>query len=110
MKNEIANKLKKSLTEKMDVPVSSDFDARFFEKLNHQKKRPGVFANWLTWAISGCATASVLFIAINSYRVPVHTFNHQEYVEAALEIQSTMTEDITSDATVDLTSLSYDEI
>ena len=104
------SKLKQSLIEKMDVSASPDFDARFFEKLKHQKKRPGVFANWLTWAISGCATASVLFIAINTYRVPVHTFNHQEYVEAALEIQSTMTEDITNDGIVDLTSLSYDEI
>lgn len=102
--------LKKSLAEKLDVKPSSDFDSRFFEKLEKEKKRPRVFANWLTWAISGCATASVLFIAINSYRVPTQTFNHKEYVESALEIQSAMTEDITSDSTVDLTSSSYDEI
>lgn len=102
--------LKKSLVEKLDVKPSSDFDSRFFEKLEKEKKRPGVFANWLTWAISGCATASVLFIAINSYRVPAPTFNHKEYVESALEIQSAMTDDITSDGTVDLTSSTVDEI
>lgn len=102
--------LKKSLVEKLDVKPSSDFDSRFFEKLEREKKRPRVFASWLTWAISGCATASVLFIAINSYRVPAPTFNHKEYVESALEIQSAMTDDITSEGTVDLTSSSYDEI
>lgn len=104
------SELKKSLIEKLDVKSSSDFDSRFFEKLEKDKKRPRVFANWLTWAISGCATASVLFIAINSYRVPAPTFNHKEYVESALEIQSAMTDDITSDGTVDLTTSTYDEI
>jgi hypothetical protein len=104
------SELKKSLIEKLDVTPSSDFDSRFFEKLEKEKKRPRVFASWLTWAISGCATASVLFIAINSYRGLTPTFNHKEYVESALEIQSTMTDDITGDGTVDLTSSSYDEI
>lgn len=105
----MSNKLKHSLIEKLDVKPSSDFDSRFFEKLEKQKK-PKAFANWLTWAISGCATASVLFIAINSYRVPAPTFNHKEYAEAAMEIQSSMTEDITNDTLPDLTSSSYDEI
>jgi hypothetical protein len=104
------SELKKSLIEKLDVKPSSDFDSRFFEKLEKEKKRPRVFASWLTWAISGCATASVLFIAITSYRVPTNSFNHKEYVESALEIQSAMTEESFVDGTVDLTSSSYDEI
>lgn len=106
----MSNKLKQSLVEKMDMKPSPDFDSRFFEKLEKEKKRPRVFASWLTWAISGCATASVLFIAINSYKVPTATFNHKEYVDTALEIQSAMTDDVTSDETSDLTSPSYDEI
>lgn len=106
----MSNKLKQSLVEKMEIKPSSDFDSRFFEKLEKQKKRPGVFANWLTWAISGCATASVLFIAINSYKVPTATFNHKEYIDTALEIQSAMTEEITNDGMSDLTSSAVDEI
>lgn len=106
----MSNKLKQSLVEKMDIKSSPDFDARFFEKLAKEQKRPRAFASWLTWAISGCATASVLFIAINSYKVPTATFNHKEYVDTALEIQSAMTDDIVSDETSDLTSPSYDEI
>lgn len=104
------SELKKSLVEKLDVKTSSDFDSRFFEKLEKEKKRPRVFASWLTWAISGCATASVLFIAITSYRVPAPAFNHREYVESALEIQSAMTDDTSFDGTVDLTTSAVDEI
>ena len=106
----MSEKLKQSLIEKMDVNPSKDFDARFFEKLRSQQKRPRLFANWLTWAISGCATASVLFIAINSYRVPTTTFNHREYVQTALEIQSSMNEVFTSEEMSDLTGASVDEI
>ena len=106
----MTNKLKQSLIEKIDVNSSKDFDARFFEKLSREQKRPRLFANWLTWAISGCATASVLLLAINSYRVPTSTFNHREYVETALEIQTTMNEVITSDEMSDLTGSSVDEI
>lgn len=106
----MSNKLKQSLVEKMDIKSSPDFDSRFFEKLEKEKKRPRAFVSWLTWAISGCATASVLFIAINSYKVPTATFNHKEYVDTALEIQSAMTDDITSDDTSDLTSSAVDEI
>ena len=106
----MSNKLKQSLVEKMATKSSSDFDSRFFEKLEKQQKRPRVFASWLTWAISGCATASVLFIAINSYKVPTSTFNHKEYIDTAMEIQSAMTEEVTSDGMSDLTSSAYDEI
>jgi hypothetical protein len=101
--------LKKSLINKMDVNSSPDFDVRFFEKLDEQKKRPSSFANWLTWAVSGCATASVLFIAVTSYNFPDrHSFNHKEYVDSVLEIQKTVNEDISRDA--DLTSHHHDEI
>ena len=106
----MSNKLKESLVEKMDMKSSPDFDSRFFKKLEKQQKRPRAFASWLTWAISGCATASVLFIVINSYKVPTATFNHKEYIDTALEIQSAMTEDITNDGMSDLTSPAYDEI
>ena len=106
----MSNKLKQSLVEKYDVKSSADFDSRFFEKLRSEQNRPKIFANWLTWAISGCAMASVLFIAINSYRVPTAAFNHREYVETVLEIQSSMTEGITSDEMSDLTSSLVDEI
>lgn len=108
----MSNNLKRSLSEKVGETASPDFDSRFFEKLEKQKqqKRPGVFSNWITWAISGCATASVLFIAINTYKVPNATFNHKEYVEAAMEIQSTMDESITGDMSADLTSSAVDEI
>lgn len=106
----MSNKLKQSLVEKISVQSSPDFDSRFFEKLSAEQKRPKIFASWLRWAISGCATASVLFIAINSYRVPTATFNHREYVETVLEIQSSMTEDVASDEISDLTSSFVDEI
>lgn len=110
----MSDNLKKSLQKKMNVTPSADFDARFFTKLEQEKKRPGVFANWITWAISGCATASVLFIAINNYNATQRTFNHKEYVETAMEIQNTMTEDISEDISnddmIDLTSVSADEI
>ena len=106
----MSDKLKQSLIEKMDVNPSKDFDARFFEKLSSEQKRPRHFANWLTWAISGCATASVLFMAIISFRVPTTTFNHREYVQTALEIQSSMNEVFTSEEMSDLTGASVDEI
>jgi hypothetical protein len=102
--------LKKSLIEKLDIKPSSDFDSRFFEKLGKEKKRPRVFASWLTWAVSGCATASVLYLAITGNHPPAPAFNHREYVESAVEIQSAMTDDITIAGTVDLTTSSYDEI
>lgn len=64
----------------------------------------------MTWAISGCATASVLFLAVNSFKVPTGSFNHREYIETALEIQSAMNEVITNDEMTDLTSSGVDEI
>ena len=106
----MSNQLKRSLIEKMAVNPSKDFDTRFFEKLRNDQKRPRLFAHWFTWAISGCATTSVLFLAINSYRVPTTTFNHREYVETALEIQTAINEVITSEEMSDLTSASVDEI
>lgn len=104
--------LKKSLIKKMDITPAPDFDLRFFEKLENHQKRPSVFANWLTWAVSGCATASVLFIAVTSYNVPARrTLNRQEYVESFLEIQKTVNEDISRDEVmIDLTTLAPDEI
>lgn len=102
--------LKKSLIEKLDVASSTDFDSRFFEKLEKEKKRPRIFTRWFTWVISGCATASVLYIAITSTHTPAPAFNHREYIESALEIQSAMTDEITIVGTVDLTTSSYDEI
>lgn len=106
----MSNKLKQSLIEKIEVEPSKDFDSRFFEKLRNEQTRPPVYASWLTWAVSGCATASVLFFAINSYRTPLTTFNHREYIETALEIQSAMNDVINSDEMSDLTSASVDEI
>ena len=104
-------KLKESLVKKMDVKPSAGFDDKFFARLDKENTRPGVFASWLTWAISGCATASVLFIAVNNYNVPArHSFNHKEYVESVLEIQKTFNEDVSSDEMIDLTTTASDEI
>ncbi|MBY0413226.1 MAG: hypothetical protein K2Q18_03630 [Bdellovibrionales bacterium] len=105
----MSDSLKRSLKKKMAVAPSSDFDSKFFAKLE-KEKRPSVFSNWLTWAVSGCATASVLFIAINNYNQTHRGFDHKEYVEAAMEIQNTMTEDISTDDMIDLTTSSSDEI
>lgn len=107
----MSNNLKKALLKKMDHSSSQNFDALFFEKLEKEKaKKPGVFSNWIAWAISGCATASVIFIAATNYNIPAHSFNHQEYVESALEIQSTINDDISNDDMIDLTTSSPDEI
>lgn len=103
------NGLKQSLIKKMDVTPSPHFDAQFFEKLELEKKRPVLFSNWITWFVSGCAMASVLFVAIN---VSSHkaSFNHREYVESVLEIQRSMNEDISNEDMIDLTSVYSDEI
>ena len=103
--------LKKSLIKKMDVEPSKNFDAKFFEKLHKEEARPKVFSTWITWAISGCATASVLFIAITNYNVqPRHTFNHKEYIDSMLELQNTVNDGIADDRMIDLTSTPSDEI
>ncbi len=105
------SKLKESLIKKMDITPSKNFDAAFFEKLESEKSRPKIFSKWITWAISGLATASVLFIAITNYNTaPKHAFNHKEYVESVLEIQSTFNDEITDSATNDLTVMPSDEI
>lgn len=106
----MSNELKKSLINKMDIKPSSGFDAAFFDKLEKSKKRPSVFSNWITWAVSGCATASVLFIAINNYNTQRPSFNHQEYVESVLEIQRSMSEEIVNEDMDDLTIIPSDEI
>ena len=107
----MSNKLKESLIKKTDIMPSVNFDSSFFDKIEAAKKRPGVFSNWITWTITGCATASVLFIAVTSYNLSARrTFNHQEYVESVLEIQSTVNEEISQDEMIDLTSFSSDEI
>ncbi len=95
----------------MDVHASAHFDSTFFEKLEKSKKRPSVFASWITWAISGCATASVLFMAITNYNLPSsHAFNHQEYVENVLEIQGAINEGVAPVEPSDLTGNTTDEI
>lgn len=108
------NSLKQSLIKKMDVTPSADFDKHFFQKLD-KANRPGVFANWITWAVSGLATASVLFISINTFNSPhvrhkTHAFNHKEFVESAMDIQQSMSEEIINDDMIDLTTLPSDEI
>lgn len=107
------NGLKLALIKKMDVTPSENFDAQFFAKLE-DVRRPSVFSNWVTWMVSGLATASVLFISINSFNSPhsshKHSFNHREYVESVLEIQQSMGEEISNDEMMDLTSLTSDEI
>ncbi len=104
------SELKKALINKTQNQKSPDFDAAFFEKLEKVKNRPKVFSGWLTWAISGCATLCVLFIAVTSYNTPVkRTFNHSEYINSAIEIQNSLNEDVSVDD-LDLTSKEYDEI
>lgn len=102
----MSNQLKDALKKKMDVTPSSDFDSTFFEKLEKSKK-PRLFSNWVTWAVSGCATASVLFIAISNYNIPGHKpVTQREFVENALEIQGALNEGISpidSDLTVSFT-------
>lgn len=103
--------LKESLIKKMDVQPSKDFDAAFFEKLEREKSRPKIFSKWITWAVSGLATASVLFIAITNHNTaPKHSFDHQEYVESVLEIQSTFNDDLSDTNMNDLTVMPSDEI
>lgn len=105
----MSNQLKDALKKKMDVTPSSDFDSAFFEKLEKSKK-PRLFSNWVTWAVSGCATASVLFIAITNYNVPgPQRVNQREFVENALEIQGALNEGI-SPIESDLTVSVSDEI
>lgn len=103
--------LKKSLVKKMDISPSNNFDAEFFKKLEHTKGQPKLFSKWTTWIISGLATTSVLVFAITNYHVsPKHAFNHQEYVDSVLEMQSSFDESIIDDNTIDLTTLPSDEI
>ena len=103
--------LKKAFLEKTDTQPSKGFDEQFFLKLEKEKSRPKSFATWITWAVSGCATASVLFIAITNYNsTHSHAFNHQEYVESVLEVQRDFNEDISTDETIDLTTATTDEI
>lgn len=104
------SELKKALISKTQNQKSPDFDAAFFEKLDREKSRPKVFASWLTWAVSGCATLCVLFIAVTTYNTPGKpSFNHKEYVNSAIEIQNSLNEDASLDD-LDLTSQDYDEI
>jgi hypothetical protein len=105
----MSNGLKQSLIKKLDVNPSPNFDSQFFEKLEREKKRPSLFSNWITLLVSGCAMASVLFVAIN-VSSPRASFNHREYVDSVLEVQRSMTEDITDDDMIDLTSVPSDEI
>ena len=103
------SKLKESLIKKMDISPSKNFDTDFFQKLEREHSRPKLFSRWITWTVSGLATVSVLFIAITNYNTaPKHSFNHKEYVESVLEIQSTFNDDVSEPN--DLTALTADEI
>ncbi|MBC7712765.1 MAG: hypothetical protein H7177_05475 [Rhizobacter sp.] len=73
--------------------------------------RPKVFSKWITWVISGCATASVLTIAISTYNAqPRHAFNHKEYIDSMLELQDTVNDNISDDNMNNLTVVHSDEI
>lgn len=103
--------LKKALTKKMDIHPSSGFDAAFFEKLDRKKSSFNFFSKWITWSVTGLATASVLFITITSYnKASKHSFNHAEYVESVLDIQSSFEEDNSDFNASDLTISTSDEI
>lgn len=103
--------LKQSLVKKLDINPSNNFDAEFFKKLELTKGQPKLFSKWVTWIISGLATTTVLVFAITNYQVsPRHTFNHQEYVDSVLEIQSSFDESSIDDNMIDLTILPSDEI
>ena len=103
------NDLKKALIEKTHIEKSANFDSAFFAKL--EKERHGIFSGWFAWAISGCATLCVLFMAVTTYNAPVQrSFNHGEYINSTLEIQSSMDEDVSSVDLEGLTTSSYDEI
>jgi hypothetical protein len=103
--------LKKSLIKKTEIEVSKKFDDVFFEKLHNEQARPKVFSTWITWLISGFATASVLFIAISSYNLrPHHAFNHNEYIDSMLELQDTVNDGISDDNRINLTVMHTDGI
>lgn len=104
-------KLRDSFNAKMDLKPSKDFDSTFFAKLEKSDKKPNFFSNWITWAVSGCATASVLFIAVTNYSVPNRSLVHQEeYIQSLIEVQDTLNEGIGGDDLIDLTTSSTDAI
>lgn len=106
--------LKETFVKKMDIKSSKDFDSQFFKKLEAQKSKPSFFAHYFTWAISGLATLSIIFIAINNYHMTSKTsLNHQEYIESVIEMQNTIDENVYSDMpeeSLDLTTSQADEI
>lgn len=112
----MSKKLKEAFIAKMDVKTSPDFDSQFFKKLEKEKARKTsrLFSPNLTWLISGCATLSVLFIAINSYEAPKKApFHHKEYVEAVIDVQNSFDDSVTNDNasdTADLTISPANEI
>ena len=105
------NNLKKLLIKKIDINYTTEFDTTFFKKLEKEKSRPAIFSKWLIWTVSGLTTASVLFVTIINFNgAPGHSFNHIEYVESVLEIQSTFDEDFIDISVNDLTISPSDEI
>ncbi len=108
----MSKKLKDTFNAKMDIKPSADFDSSFFTKLEKVQKKPGVFSNWIAWAISGCATASVLFFAVTNYNVPTrsNSVSHEEYIQSVIEVQDTLDEGIVTDDMMDLTTSSPDAI
>lgn len=108
----MSKKLKDSFNSKMDIKTSSQFDSTFFAKLEKTQKGPKLFSHWLGWAISGCATASVLFFAVTHYNVPVRPIaaTHEEYIQSVIDIQDTLDEGVASEEMMDLTTASSDAI
>lgn len=108
----MSKKLKDTFNSKMDVKPSNGFDSAFFSKLEKAQKKPKLFSHWISWAVSGCATASVLFFAVTNYNVPSRSQQQysEEYIQSVIEIQDTLNEGITSDEAIDLTSADIDAI
>jgi hypothetical protein len=101
----MSRKLKDTFNKKMDLQATPGFDSAFFKKLEKERK-PNFFSRYLTWAISGCATLSVLAIAINTYHVtPQHSFNHKEYVETVIDLQSSFDDSVAGDYQTDMLDL-----
>ena len=110
----MSKQLKETFNKKMDIHTSASFDKEFFKKLDHEAHKPYFFSRYLPWAMSGLATLSVLFIALNISRFSPQTSpKHREYIDSVIELQNSMDESISSDSqtdTMDLTSAQSDEI
>jgi hypothetical protein len=109
----MSKNLKDSFNKKMDIKSSKDFDSLFFKKLEKEKSKSNIFSQYFTWIISGCATISIIFLAVNNFHTTRHSFNHQEYIDSVIEMQSSIDENVSSDIPaegLDLTTSQSDEI